>query len=88
MVPASGGGGAMARVAGSVGSLLRNAQLRRVSVSFLLFLIAEYSVWIGMLVYAYHRGGAGTARVVAVAQLLPGVIAGPLISTWPTGTRR
>jgi MFS family permease len=70
----------MAR-AGAVASLTGNRRLRRVAVSFLLFLLAEYSVWIGMLVYAYNRGGAGTAGVVAVAQLLPGVVVGPLLST-------
>jgi hypothetical protein len=60
---------------------ITNRPLGRVLAAFLLFVLAEYSVWIAMLVYAYERGGARTAGIVAVAQLLPGVVVGPLLST-------
>jgi MFS family permease len=71
----------MNRVTTAVASLASNRALVRVSLAWLLFILAEYSVWIAMLVYAYGRGGATAAGVVAVAQLLPGIVAGPLLST-------
>lgn len=67
--------------AGGVLALFRNAALLRVLVTFLLFIVAEYSVWIGMLVYAFGKGGTTAAGIVAVVQLLPGIVAAPLLST-------
>lgn len=60
---------------------MRNRGLARVAAAWLLFLLAEYAVWIGMLVYAYARSGAFVAGVVAVAELVPGIVIGPLVST-------
>jgi MFS family permease len=61
--------------------LLRNAAIMRMLIAWLLFVLAEYSVWIGMLVYAYARGGPTTAGVIAVAQLVPGIVIAPLVAT-------
>ncbi len=47
---------------------------------FGLFVVAEYAVWIGMLVYAFHHGGATASGLVAMAQLLPGILIAPLLA--------
>lgn len=71
----------MSRVARALRSLIRNGALRRIAFAWLMFLLAEYAVWIGMLVYAYGQGGSSTAGVVAVAQLIPGVLLAPFLAT-------
>jgi hypothetical protein len=72
----------MRRIGRVLRALAANRGLARVSLAWLLFVIAEYAVWIGMLVYAYARGGATTAGIVAVAQLVPGIAVAPLLSTF------
>ena len=56
---------------GAFRALAGNSALRRVVGGYALFVLTEYSVWIAMLVYAYSRGGATIAGVVALAQLVP-----------------
>jgi MFS family permease len=59
----------------------RNAGLSRLVIAYGLFIMLEYSVWIGMLVFAFGRGGAREAALVAVAQLLPAAVLAPFLAT-------
>ena len=65
---------------GTFRALAGNRALRRVAGGYVLFILTEYSVWIAMLVYAYSRGGAAIAGVVALAQLVPAALLAPVFA--------
>lgn len=62
----------------TLGRVLGDGRLRRVELAFLAFGAAEYGVWLAVLVYAYERGGATLAGVIAVVQLIPAAAVAPL----------
>ena len=72
---------ATGRVLRVVGSVFSNPLLRRVELAFAAFNAGEWGVWIALLVFAYAHGGATTAGLVALAQLLPAGIFAPLAAT-------
>jgi MFS family permease len=61
--------------------LASDPAMARVTAAFVAFVVAEYAVWIGMLVYAFDRGGTTTAGLVAFAQLFPGILLAPVLAT-------
>jgi len=58
-------------------SVLRNPALRRVSGAFLAFSIGEWATWVAIVIYAYARGGAAEAGLIAFIQLVPSIISAP-----------
>ena len=67
-------------------SLAGNRALLRVLAGYALFVLTEYAVWVAMLIYAYSRGGAGAAGLVAVAEMVPAAIVAPMVA--PIADRR
>ncbi len=70
----------------TVHAVLRLPALRRLVPAFLAFSVAEWASWIGLLVYAYSRGGAVEAGIVAGVVFLPSVVVAPAASVF--GDRR
>ena len=64
----------------TVAKVLRNPQVRRVELAFSAFNMAEYGVWVSVLVYAYEHGGVNVTAAVAVAQLVPAGVLAPILA--------
>ena len=69
----SGGGSQVALLL----RVARTPGLRRVQLAFAAFAFSEHATWLAILVYALQRGGAREVGIVAVAQLIPGIIGAP-----------
>lgn len=63
---------------GVLAAVFRNPTLRRLEAAYLIFAFGEWSTWVAVIVYAYGRGGAAEAGVVAFVELAPSVVLAPL----------
>ena len=71
---------------GTIRAVLRLPSLRRLIPAFLAFSVAEWASWIGIVVYAYSRGGPAEAGIVAGVVFIPSIIVAPAASMF--GDRR
>ena len=59
------------------GAVVRDRRMLRIQLAFFGFNMTEYATWVAILVYAYQLGGAATAGIVAVVQLIPTIVLAP-----------
>lgn len=79
-------GGSVRNVrAGSAAATLRSAAgnpaLLRLLAAYTSFSVAEFGIWITLLVYAYDKYGATGATAIVLAQLLPSALLAPFTGT-------
>lgn len=67
-------------VAAVGGVIRRNSRLGRLVAAYGAFIVGEYACWVAVLVFAFGRGGAAEAGLVAVAQLVPAAAAAPALA--------
>ena len=67
---------------GVLGAVFASPLLRRVEAAYGLFAFAEWSTWVAMIVYAYSRGGAFEAGVIAFLELAPSALVAPVVAAF------
>jgi hypothetical protein len=67
---------------------LANPSIRRVVVAFATFNFAEWATWVAVLIYAFGRGGATEAGIVAFTMLVPAALVAPVVASVGGRVRR
>jgi len=66
---------------------LRNASLRRAIVAYASSIIAEWSLWVGVLVYAFNHGGPRVVGLTSLVLVVPGLVIAPITGSLADGPR-
>lgn len=61
-------------------ALRSHTGLRRVLLAYGLYGLVELGTWFAVILYAFARGGAGLAGLVAVVQVVPAAVLSPLLA--------
>jgi MFS family permease len=61
-------------------AVFANHDLRRAAAAFTLFSVSEWATWLAIIVYAYGRGGAAEAGIVACVLFVPSIVVAPAAS--------
>lgn len=65
---------------GVIWEVAKSPALRRVELSYAGYSLAEYAVWLALLLFAYADGGVARTGQVATVMLIAGVVAAPFAS--------
>src|SRR5512141_2880048 len=65
----------------AVRAVVRNRSIRRMQLAFILFNVAEPAMWIGVLLFAFDRGGARAVGLVTIVCLVPSGILAPVAAS-------
>ncbi len=68
------------RWVGVIAVVAHNRSLARLLLAYAAMIVAEFGQWLALIVYAYARGGAAAASLVAVLQLIAAMVFAPVIS--------
>jgi MFS family permease len=65
---------------GVLAAAFRNPTLVRLEFAYLTFSFGEWATWVAVIVFAYGRGGAPEAGVVAAISIAPVILLAPVVS--------
>jgi len=63
-------------------SAFGNSTLRQVGTAYALFSVAEFGIWLVLLVIAYEHGGPTASMTMVLVQLVPCIVIGPFIGAF------
>jgi MFS family permease len=69
-------------------AVLRNREVTRMQLAFLLFNVAEPAIWVAILVYAFERGGTPEVGLVSIVLLIPAGVLAPVAAALGDRFRR
>jgi MFS family permease len=69
-------------------AVLRNREVTRMQLAFLLFNVAEPAMWVAILVYAFERGGTREVGLVSIVLLVPAGVLAPVAAALGDRFRR
>ncbi len=69
-------------------AVLRNREVTRMQLAFLLFNVAEPAMWVAILVYAFERGGTREVGLVSIVLLVPAGLLAPVAAALGDRFRR